>query len=374
MADNLLNNKNNNTIEDKFIASLILYSLGDTIGFKNGIWASKYNKKVVTLNVIHELLYEFIYLGGINGINLDGWTVSINTLGMMATAYSLLESDNYIEEMRKIYKGLIYYVGQEATKEKIFRGLTPYLYDTLVKLEEKDIDQSKEPFDIHSIDNSCSIRTLPIGLAFHGEPNRSKLIDLSINCGLITNNSPIGFLGGLTTALFGALSIEKKNINEWPFILLDILKSESVSKYINDETEYHYDKFIQNWEKYIDLKFKGDEIIKIKSNTNILYRSKFYYDNFTDDKTSFSIGHSGYSSVIMAYDCLVDCSGNWEKLIIYSALHFGDTHSVAAITGGLYGAYYGWGDVPNNNLKYLEFRETIYELSKNLYKRYIAKS
>ena len=74
----------------------------------------------------------------------------------------------------------------------------------------------------------------------------------------------------------------------------------------------------------------------------------------------------------MAYDSILDCTGNWEKLLIYSGLHIGNTIAVATIAGAWYGAYYGWGDVPNNNLKYLEFKKELYDLGNKIYKKYKA--
>ena len=52
--------------------------------------------------------------------------------------------------------------------------------------------------------------------------------------------------------------------------------------------------------------------------------------------------------MIMAYDALLDCNGNWEKLIVYAILHIGDSDTIGAVAGGLYGAVYGFGDVPEN--------------------------
>jgi ADP-ribosylglycohydrolase len=72
----------------------------------------------------------------------------------------------------------------------------------------------------------------------------------------------------------------------------------------------------------------------------------------------------------MAYDSLLDSRGAWEKLIIYSALHFGDSDTVAAIAASWYGTVYGFGDVPENNLKYLEFKKELTDLGKQLFKQY----
>ena len=65
----------------------------------------------------------------------------------------------------------------------------------------------------------------------------------------------------------------------------------------------------------------------------------------------------------MAYNALLDCDGNWEKLVYYGMLHGGDSDTVGAICGGLYGAVYGSKDVPEHLLKYLEMKEKLIELS-----------
>ena len=48
------------------------------------------------------MLYDFIYLGGINHINLDGWYVSDDTLLHMIILKSLLmKENNKIEYIKK---------------------------------------------------------------------------------------------------------------------------------------------------------------------------------------------------------------------------------------------------------------------------------
>lgn len=356
---------------DRYIASLVLFTLGDTIGYRNGDYESLYNRKTTTLNVIHELLYDFIDMGGINGINLEGWKVTVNSFLNLATASALTEykkkNIDLYDEIKSEYKGVVSHIIMDFKERNIKRSIYNGLYQKLKKLSKDDFDEQNEPYDETTWDNSCAIRTISIGLAFFKENDREELIKISIESSKITNNSPMGYLAGLTSSLFASFAINNIYINKWPFLLMDILGSDQVRSYINEENENDYDKYILNWKKYIDLKFKGDTIIKLKSRKNIMFRSKFYFDNFTDENTHV-IGLSGYSAMIMAYDCLLDSTGNWEKLIIYSALHFGDTFSVAAICGSLYGAYYGWGDVPSNNLKFLEFREYSFEYGKELYK------
>lgn len=353
-------------ISDRYIATIILYSLGDTIGFNNGIWANRYNKKIITLEVIHEILYEFIDLGGINGINLNGWSISVNTLMHIATAYSIIDgSDDIIPKTIKLYKKVIHTVYHDQIAN-IPRGLKEKLKKKLIDINQNKISSQYDP---DSSDNACSTRMLCVGLYYRED--QDKLIQVSMENSLLTNTSPIGYLGGITSALFTSYAINDIDITRWPTLLMEVLESDIIKKkYVKTkEEEDDYDVFVMNWRKYMELKFNGDVPLKIKSNVNILYRSKFYYDNFTSDRTSPMIGYSGYSSVIMAYDCLLDSRMNWEKLIIYAALNFGDTYSVSSIACGWYGAMYGFGDVPSKNLENLEYKDELYKVGKMLYKK-----
>jgi ADP-ribosylglycohydrolase len=76
--------------------------------------------------------------------------------------------------------------------------------------------------------------------------------------------------------------------------------------------------------------------------------------------------------MIMAYDCLLDCDGAWEKLVIYSMLHPGDSDTVGSVAGALYGSVYGFGDVPNRLFEHLEFKDDLLTVSKELFKKYVT--
>ena len=79
-------------MEDRYIACMILHAVGDTVGFKNSEWEFKFKKG--TTEVALEKLYEFIDLGGINGISLENWLVSDDTIMHIKTALALLSDFN----------------------------------------------------------------------------------------------------------------------------------------------------------------------------------------------------------------------------------------------------------------------------------------
>jgi len=181
-------------------------------------------------------------------------------------------------------------------------------------------------------------------------------------------------LAGLTSAYFTALAIEGVNIYKWPFMLIELLKSKGVKKYVNFDSvdeSYDYNMYVKYWRKYIDTRFSKGKPLKTKIHTNLIFRSKYYFENFVkNDMDELYIGGSGHSAMIMAYDSLIDCDGKWEKLIFYSILHPGDSDTVGAITGGLYGVLYGLGDVPTTMLDHLEEKNKLTELGEKIYHKF----
>ena len=366
-------------MEERFSATMILHGLGDTIGFKNGDWEFSYQKfpdyknNLLDLRIVLELIFEFIDLGGVNGINLSGWTISDDTLFHMAIAKSLLKFSGILDksESIKIKDNMIDIYNKIIDDEK--NNIPRLMGDTTEHSISKWNDDSDErflPYDKTSGGNGCAMRNLCIGLAFYGEHNRLKLIDFAITTSMFTHNHPFGFLGGLTSALFTAFAIENIPIQNWVFKLIDILHSDNVLKFINtqnDDIYFNYRSFIKYWNTYIDTRFNNGVPLKTHAHTNILFRTKYYYDNFSDN--SF-LGGSGISAMIMAYDSLLDCDGKWEKLIFYAILNPGDSDTVGAIAGGLYGAIYGFGDVPKHMFTHLEEHNNLHKLGKQLYDMY----
>jgi ADP-ribosylarginine hydrolase len=359
-------------LKSKYIAAFLLHALGDTLGFKNGEWEFNYFQESITLNMSTEILYDFISLGGINGINLKDWFVSDDTIINLAVAKGLLMSEKFNEamihnieqEMIIAFNDMI--TDKENNKDRYF-GVTTYKY---IKLINKGKDGRTLPYDKNSGGNGAAMRAGPIGLVFYD--NQDLLIKASIDIGRLTHNSSFGYLAALTVSLFTSYALKDIDIYKWPFMLIDLLNSDDVKKYVNDDQDEQndYEKYINYWVKYVDTRFENGKPLSYKSHKNLIFRSRYYYENFTKDTLSLLIGESGFCAVIMAYDSLVDCDGFWEKLVIYSALHLGDGDTVGAIAGFLYGVLYGFGDVPEGNLKNLEFKDELTKIGEQFYEKY----
>jgi ADP-ribosylarginine hydrolase len=299
--------------------------------------------------------------------------VSDDTLFHLALAKSLLNPSNDLYETIKdnfmeAYKFML----KENEKGKYrFMGITTQKY---IEYFDRNQDGRTLPYDSMAGGSGGSMRTPCIGLIYFGEHNRDKLYEVAIESSRLTHNSPIGYLGGLVSALFTAYAIEGIDLFEWPFLLLKLLESDTIKKYIRkkyeDDEKKDYDDFVRYWKLYVETKFVNKQPVRTKSQYNLIFRTRYHYDNFTQGTRGRFIGDSGFSSVIMAYDSLIDSNSCWETLIVYSALHSGDGDTVASIACAWFGALYGFKNIPDSNLKYLELKNELFNVGKNLYKTF----
>jgi len=366
-------------IKSKYEAVFLLHAVGDTIGFKNSDWEFNYGKDA-SIETVLEFMFEFIDLGGINGINLKDWMISDDTLYHIAIGKSLLE----YKKFKKMSEEFIFNVKLQLIEmhnlmfdekeQKGFYRFPGIVTTRSINTMSKDHDARKEPYSKISGGNGAAMRSLCIGLLFNKETDFEKLVDMSIILSKLTHNSPIGFLSGFTSAYFTSLGLRNVPIENWINLLINHLESKLIKNYVNsdDTSEFlDYITYINYWKIYLDTKFVEGKPLKTRSTTNMIFRMKYYQENFAkESKTVDKIGSSGYCAMIMAYDALLDCDGKWEKLVFYSMLHPGDSDTVGAIAGGLYGATYGFGDVPSNMFEYLEEKKTLKKIGNEMYEKY----
>jgi ADP-ribosylarginine hydrolase len=358
-------------IENKYIATILLHALGDTIGFKNGNWEFFPNNS--SYNATLEKLYEFISLGGINNIDLSGWNVSDDTILHMAIARSLIfcRDDNELlnDTVKYMTKAYDMMENDKKNDRNRYGGIAIGKHINLIKNGE---NWEKFEYDPFGGGNGSAMRCNCIGLAYFGESNRKKLIDYAIRSSKITHVNPIGWLGGLSTALLTSFILENIHIYKWIPTMLKIMESDDVKKYVNKNNSDEmnsYNQFIQAWKTYFETRFLNEKPTVIKSHTNLIQRLIFY-NNIFELNVMGKKGFSGYSAVIVAYDCLLDAGDSWEKLVIYSMINNFDSDTIGAIAGGLFGTLYGLSNVPINNLKHIEFKDKLVKIGKLLYKKF----
>ena len=121
----------------------------------------------------------------------------------------------------------------------------------------------------------------------------------------------------------------------------DIIDEYMKKHHPNEYDLYNRDKiiYIRRWEDYNNKRFNGT-VPKPEQRymKNIVQRYKYLADNFS--KGCDIPGGCADDALILAYDALLQSDGVLEKVVIYSALHPGDSNTVASIALSWYGAYY----------------------------------
>lgn len=376
-------------MKDNYIALFLLHALGDTLGYNNTLWefnliddVNMIMSKEHILKSTLEIISDFIYKGGISAINLKGWNISDDTLFNYDIANFILNvtfdksnkvNENNIIELKKNMKSTV----KKQVKLDIERGFGKMSIDAIFSWTDK-IDERHKEYNKFSGGNGCAMRTLAIGLRFYKDEDLDKLIECSIISSKITHNSPIGYLSGLCTAFFVKLAINKVNVYEWVFLLIELLESKKIKQYIDIDNNDVYDDYrntVRIWKKYVEMFFSNKkEPLNLKTSINLIARIKTMIELDEtiglESVNKASAGNNGPSSVIMAYNGLIDCQGNWEKLVYYTMLHGGDSDTVGAIAGGLYGILYGYGNVPMRLLENIEMKEDLIKIGEKFYNNY----
>jgi len=353
--------------------------LGDIIGFGNGSVEFNFNQnnlintrsdvdKLATLSNTH--VANFIARGGYTNIDISKDIVSDDSILLLAVldAMTKIKSKNLDEIIETIKLNFNEFYKKDKKRDERYYGIR-----TIKSLKRIDEGKNWDKYSYSETSGGCgaSIRCMSIGMILHEEKEIDKLIEISIQSSRITHNNAIGYLGGLSSAYLTSLAIKKINPEKWIFNLLELLKSDKLKKFIKevvckefpDDINKHYDdlKYYTNLVRiYIDLRFdnekhKNDIFMRLFDR-----RSQFYYDNFASSgiyKKYFNPGSNGLDSIIIAYDCFLDCKGSFETLIYYSMLHAGDSDSTGCIAGAFYGAYYGKFDLPKNMYNIELFKE-----------------
>ena len=378
-------------LNQKIKASIMLASYLDTLGYKNGEWEFNFNLNInekSTSNVVWlYIVHQYFALGGSN-IDISKWDSSDDTILMLATAKACMKGGkeiDYINEYKKVLS--------ELEKDKRGSGLT-----TIKSL--RYITKVKQLHKLKYLDNmggnGAAMRTSIIGIIYHSEKDLEKLIEQSILAGRITHNYSLGFLGGLVTALFTSYAI--RGIEPWKWIkhLLELEKSGKIDHIIKKTNIY--DNYLNDKEKFWNRWYQYNEnrLPKRKYNSSKfvfplerLTDIESYTPGITRGETTNNyskFGASGIGAVIVAYDSLLlslsssskhkflpldkptEIKYNWDSLVFFSALHFGDNDTVGTIAGAWYGALRGFDGINEDKMKQLEFYTDLNKVNQEVLK------
>jgi len=376
--------------KEKIKASFMLLSYLDTIGFFNSKWEFNYGLHIENIN--HALManftivMEYMSLGGFNFLSIKNWKASDDTILTIAVIEALIdggEEINFIEKYIEIYDELL-------SKERVAGNQTLKSIKFLKKIIQKKSDSyiEKIPFEESMGGNGAAIRTGPIGIFYAN--NIDKLISVSITASRLTHNIPLGYLGGMVTALFAAYAYNNISPILWIDELLQLYELNKIYDYIHTTNiGTSHDKAISDyftvWYIYKEKRF--DDLINVRNKSSFMFAKDRYNalaeftpkNYFKNGKTErwYLVGGSGIDSVIYAYDALLmsiipnesfkieinNLVFNPEALVFFAALHIGDSDSTGAIAGFWYGALNGFYGFDTNKMKELEFYKKLTKLS-----------
>ena len=377
---------------DKIKSGIMLGVIGDVIGFGNGKIEFNDNNifsfdnygeqyKQMGADYTNTIIFDFIYNGGIADHPKPHWTVSDDTIMLFANMKGLLtdfNNNNELIENTKIeYINIIKEKKDLDAFERIYAGGLTTI-SSLKKLKS-GIDYKDFVYDEKAGGSGGSMRSMIYGAIFYDEKDKIKLLESCIETTCLTHNNAIAYLGAYACALFTALAMRNIESNKWCFELVEILETDFIDNYIktNKEKDYAFyerDKkiFLNKWKDYIEDNF-DDYDYKYKKKISMKYPSQrtLYYSKFSIRKNNIYPGAGGDDSVIIAYDCLLESEGNWEKLVYYSMLHVGDSDTTGIIAAFIYGIYYTSYKVNNKMIENLiDYKEEIYKYTELIYKKF----
>ena len=364
---------------------MLLSSLLETIGFNNGNWEFNYNVELDSIESAISMNYiicnHYMMLGGIENLNMKSFNSSDDTILMIATAKAVLDGGgekNYIKYYLEYYNML---------KEDIrITGNTTLTSLEILRLNKRMKAISYNP---KSGGNGCAIRTAPIGLKHYNDVNTLAMEALIAS--LATHNYPLGYLGGIVSALFTSFAIKNINPFKWVEILLNMNSDQFfinlIKKYyetiggLPDNYPEIYSKineYFIYWQQYKDYRADKMKFRNLPIFVNYIEKIKHVaVFNSRDFKKGGweHLGGSGLDSVIIAYDNLllsvipdnnmnVDTEAkvikfDWRIFLYNNIFFFGDSDSVSAISGSWFGAYCGLDSFPMKQIETLEFYSEI---------------
>ncbi len=373
-------------MNEKYSAFFNLYTLGNILGFHNGLWIKKNTMMHYKYDHINEYVSDFIELGGINGIDIKKWIYSDNVSYLIAMSKAMLKyNTNKKERFLYLVKNELIRYDRKIKKEfehnidRIYDRTTMKYIETFTKTNDGRFTKLK---GVELFGNYASLRNIILGLQYNKKKDLKKLVNYTYLSTVITHNSVLSFLSSIILSYFVSLAVQEIPIKKWPSMLINLLESKQIKSYVGDDNDRFFDylSVVNTWKKYIDSRFdKNGEKINVKSFTNLIFRMRFYYDTFLINK--FNIENSNEDMlkrecillIIISYDSLLDCDGYFEKLLFYSAFVYilpSSKHIISSASGALYGLVYGFGDVPKHLLENIEDTKELTSIGNKIFTSY----
>lgn len=361
-------------VKESLFAAAVGFVLGDVWGFRNGLWDGMYRRHIRSgslegVNVVYEILYHIINLGGVSFVQLSNWFCSENVVLMMSILEAWGMEFKNIGEFNEVLYNIINrrYNGIISDKQNNINRISELFPKKYVKafLTNKDINAFVK---IHQHSAGAGIRNCILGCMIK---DRKELIKFVYGTSIITHPRPHGYLTAIIAALFTNFAFSKLPVNEWPFEMLKLVEdSKLLFNLDSDDVSIEFNDYITHWYRYIEVTFNEKLPVQSKIMMSLVYRSKYFSEFFADstnDAVNLLPGNNGLSAVIMAYDIVLSCDIKYDTMINYVVAQSGDSATVGCFAGCWFGCFHGFGRIAGNNLNNFEFKNELLELLEKVY-------
>lgn len=188
------------------------------------------------------------------------------------------------------------------------------------------------------------MRVAPVGLYFEGKRYSADEIDMmGAETAALTHGHSLGYIPA--AALVHIIHLLSHNADiTIPEAVEDMKKT--VARLFADDK--HLQEFLKLTDRAVDLSKAGD----IED---------------SDAVRELGQGWVAEETLAIAIYCSMKYSQDFDKALITSVNHSGDSDSTGAVTGNIVGAYLGMKGIPQRYLDKLELREVICEIADDLY-------
>lgn len=383
-------------MDKKIKACLYLGSYLDTIGFNNGMYEFNFGKGKINnftdaVFIDSMIRTDFLYKGGFENFDLTDKNASDDTILMLYIGRVLIgdkiDFNSYREQILKAGQYL-----ENETK----RGTGIRTIESIKNLNKFNNKNIIFKYQSNGGGNGAAMRACCIGIKFRD--NQDKLFKQAVFQAMMTHTHPFGYLGSVCVAFFVKLALDNVPHFRWiPKFLDNYDKIFNICKNNLDEVSVEYfnqffikmEDFHRDLKKYLDDDIEAgyyriekiNELLKNRfepafNGTNyekmgatglgvIIFSLYFLFLTIKPKKTVNYKKGEKYNVMGLEFD---DFESDWNLLFTLSSLNFGDNDTIGIICGNLYGAMYGFENLPKIKYENLEFYDELSKLAENLIK------
>ena len=341
-----------NALLDKFKGCLVGGAVGDALGYAvefvdDEFIFNKYGEYGIT---------EYSLMNGVAPISDDTQMTLFTANGLLAARKAGVKSDETKDYLSYIYHSYREWVAMQVEDYPLSCFENPSWLSEIPELyESRAPGRTCISFLVHdnrgSIDNPVNdskgcggvMRVAPIGLFFDEQKSFEFVAKLGAEAAALTHGHELGYIPAAILA-----GIIHKVVYQPEITLLNAIT----------ESLYMCEKIYHSADHLKEMKILLAKAIELSK------------EDIDDLEAIRELGQGWVAeeTLAIAVYCALKYQTDFEKAIIASVNHSGDSDSTGSVTGNILGAYLGYAAIPQRFIKTLELRNIIEEIAEELAK------